>query len=120
MRTAVIAGTVACSLFSVISAVQFRLDLVPRDDRLTLSEYLTDKLRLREVRRRKVAVKEAESLLERGSPADAARVLETAEFYGPDRDVLRDLSKAYREGGDPLKAQQVDQQLQLLVQNRLF
>jgi len=47
-------------------------------------------------------------------------VLETAEFYGPDRDVLRDLSKAYREGGDPLKAQQVDQQLQLLVQNRLF
>ena len=119
-RGAVIAATLACSLFSFVSAIQFRLDLVPRSDQLTVSEYLTDKLRLRQVRRRKLAVKEAERLLERNAPADAARVLEAAASYGPDRDVLRDLSRAYRESGRSLEAQSVDRRLEELIKGKLF
>jgi hypothetical protein len=120
IRTAVVVSAILCSLFSLISAGQFRLDLIPRSDRLTVSEYLTDKLRLVQVRKRKLAAREAENLLEQGSPAGAARVLEAAASYGPDRDVLKDLSRAYRESGRPLEAQDAEQRLELLMRGRLF
>jgi hypothetical protein len=119
-RAAVILAMIACCLFSVLSLVQFRLDLVPRFDRLTASEYLTDKFRLLQVRKRKVAVKEAGMLLERNSPADAARVLESVSSYGEDREVLESLKAAYLQSGRSREAQDANRRLNALLLHRLF
>jgi hypothetical protein len=120
VRVLAMAAAVVCCVFTVVGAVQFRLDLVPRSDRLTASEYLTDKFRLREVRRRKAAVQRAEQLIGQGSPAAAVAALEEVEVYGPDREVFAELSKAYRASGREAEAQDTDRRLTMFLQSRLF
>jgi hypothetical protein len=120
LRFLVMGATLAFCLFSVVSAVEFRLDLIPRADRLTVSEYFTDKFRLLQVRRRKQTVRQAEALLSQGSPSAAVTVLEAVAADGPDRDVLAELSKAYRASGREPEARYADRRLTMLMQSRLF
>jgi hypothetical protein len=120
VRFLVMGAALVFCLFSVVSAVEFRLDLIPRADRLTASEYFTDKLRPLQVRRRKQMLRQAEALLSQGSPAAAAAVLEAAAADGPDRDILVALSKAYRASGREPEARNADQRLTILMQSRLF
>jgi DNA-binding SARP family transcriptional activator len=114
-------GTVlACCLFTFASAIQVRLDLIPVSDRLTTSEYVTDKFRILKVRQRKLIIQKAEILLSHGSAPAAVAALEAAEDYGPDRDVLAELSKAYRASGRESEAQNADRRLTRLMASRWF
>jgi hypothetical protein len=119
-RVFVLSVGTTCCLFALVFAIQFRLYLVPHSDRLTASEYFTDKFRLLNVRRRKMAVQQAERYLQEGSPSAAVATLESAQAYGPDRDVLAELSKAYRAGGQESEAQNAERRLMILLQSRLF
>lgn len=120
VRPLIVGAALACCLFSVVSAVEFRLDLIPHADRLTVSEYFTDKFRPLQVRRRKQLVRQAEALLSQGSPSAAVTVLEAVAADGPDRDVLAELSKAYRASGREPDARNADWRLAMLMRSRLF
>jgi hypothetical protein len=113
--------TAACCLFTSLSAVQFRLDLIPRAERLTAAECFTDKLRILQVRRRKAAVQQARNYLQQGSADAAVRTLErAADLYGSDRDVWNVLRAAYRAAGRTAEAENADRQWQRVMQSRLW
>lgn len=121
IRRIAIAGIVACCMFAALFALQFRLDLVPRDDQLTVAECFTDKLRLPQVRRRKLVVQKAQDLMQQGSPEAAVQSLEdAARTYGVDRDLLSVLAKAYRKSGREAEADSIDKQRQALMASKLF
>jgi len=120
MRRTILAAVAACCLFTILFAVQFRLDLIPRYDRLTATECFTGKFRLREVRRQKLAVQRARDLLGQGSPDAAVATLENAEAYGEDRDVLLALSAAYRASGREADAHKAADRWNALMQSRLW
>ncbi|MGA2184819.1 MAG: hypothetical protein ABSH47_17505 [Bryobacteraceae bacterium] len=120
MRITVMAAVAACCLFSILFAVQFRLDLIPRGDRLTAAECFAGKFRLREVRRQKLAVQRARDLLRQGSPDAAVATLENAEAYGEDRDVLLALSTAYQASGREADAHKAADRWSRLMQSRLW
>jgi hypothetical protein len=120
MRRILLAAVTACCLFTILFAIQFRLDLIPRDDRLTPAECFTDKIQLREVLRQKAAVRRAYELLDSGSPDSAIAVLENTSAARPDRDVLSTLTAAYRRTGRPADAQKTEEQWNRLMQSRLW
>jgi len=88
-----------CCVFTVLFAVQFRLDLVPKVTPLTFSELVTDKLRLRQVRQRMVAAQQARELLQKGNTDPAIRTLESVLPLGEDRQIYQLLEVAYRAAG---------------------
>jgi hypothetical protein len=120
MRGIVVVAVAACCLFTSLFAVQFRLDLIPRMERLTAAECFTDKFRLREVRRQKLAVQRAADLLRQGSPDAAVATLENAAAYGEDRDVLLALSAAYQASGREADAHKAAGRWSALMQSRLW
>ena len=108
-------------LFSCLFVLQFRLDLIPRQDRLTAAELFTDKLRLPRAMKRKSAVRQAEAALKEGSVPAAIQILEQATAsYGANRDTLDSLRKAYRVNGQSVQAGNADRQWQELMQSRLW
>jgi hypothetical protein len=117
----ILAATAAavCCLFSVLFAVQFRLDLIPKLDRLTPAELFTDKLSMPRVHRQKVAAQRAGDLISRGSPEEAVGILQTVADP-PDPDVLSELSKAYEAMGQDAKAQEAEKRLRELLATRLY
>jgi predicted Zn-dependent protease len=120
-RVAVIAVTPLLCLFTSLFAVQFRLDLIPRHERLTIAECFTDKLNLVQARRRKVAVQQAEALLQQGLTDSAVKSLEqTANTYGRNRDVLNAMRKAYRAAGNTAEAENTEWQWEALQQSRMW
>ena len=57
---------VFCGLYTVLFAVQFRMNLIPRSAHLTFAELITDKVRLDRSYHRRVAVTRAEQLRDAG------------------------------------------------------
>lgn len=121
IRWPAVALTAACCLYTCLLAVQYRLDLIPRGERLTAAEVFGDKLHLLDARRRKAAVDQASDLLRQGSGEAAIQTLVAAQAsYGSNRDLLRELRDAYRAQGQSARAGQTDQQLEHLLQSRLW
>jgi hypothetical protein len=100
LRRTLVAAVAACCIFTMLFAVQYRLNLIPNNETLTFSEIFTDKLRLLQVRRRKSAANTARWLLSKGHAFDAVILLEQAATLGDDRDVLSAMGSAYRAEGD--------------------
>ena len=120
MRWTVVSLSTLCCLFTCLFAVQFRLDLIPRHERLTAAELFTDKLRLLQVNRQKHAADQAEDLVKQGNAQAAIQVLEQASArYGQGRYILTAMRDAYRAGGDAAKAENANRQLDHLLQSRL-
>ncbi|HEY0779695.1 MAG TPA: hypothetical protein VGD56_17130 [Gemmatirosa sp.] len=101
VRAMLVAATAACAVFTLAFAAQFRLDLIPRDGRLTVQELLTDKTSLVRAVRRKHAVVAAGRLADAGDARGAERQLEGVEReLGTDRNVLVGLVAAARLARD--------------------
>jgi hypothetical protein len=117
----VVVATVAafCCLFSILFAVQFRLDLIPKLDRLTPAELFADKFNMLRVRRQKLAADRAGNLILGGAPGQAVRILQAAADP-PNPDVLSELTKAYRAMGQETKALDSEKRLRELLGTRLF
>jgi predicted Zn-dependent protease len=118
-RFAVAAAAAACCLFSVLFAVQFRLDLIPKLDRLTPSELFADKFNIRRILRQRVAAQRADVLISGGAPEQAVSILQGAADP-PNPDVLSELSKAFRALGQENNAREAEKTLRDLRETRLY
>lgn len=98
-RRGLFVASLACCVYTMLFALQFRLNLIPSNETLTPTELFTDKLRLPQVRQRKAAVTAARTLMKDGNFDAAIQTLESVAGLGADRDVLDNLEKAYRAAG---------------------
>jgi hypothetical protein len=119
VRVMVATAAAVCCLFSVLFAVQFRLDLIPKLDRLTPAELFGDKFNLPRIHRQKLAAQQADDLIFGGAPEKAVGILQAAA-NPPNSDVLSELSKAYRAMGEENKAREAEKRLRDLRETRLF
>jgi hypothetical protein len=120
MRRGLAFACIACCVFTMLFAVQFRLNLVPLTTPLTISELLTDKLRLNQVRKRKAAEKAARRSLASGDPSGAIRLLDATFDLGDDRTVDQCLVDAWRAAGDKGQAEAAETRYQRLLESRLY
>jgi hypothetical protein len=120
LRRGLALACVACCVFTSLFAVQFRLNLVPETTPLTVSELLTDKLRLNQVRKRRQAEKVARQSLANGDPAAAIRILEATFDLGDDRSVDQCLIDASRAAGDKGRTEAAEARYQRLLESRLY
>jgi hypothetical protein len=112
---------IACAAFTMLFAVQYRLDLIPKDDRLTLQEYLTDKVRIRSALQRRQAVREIARLVKEDRAAEAVRLAEQArERFRPDRQMLEAELTLYAATGDTHRRDAAQAELVRLMSSRLF
>jgi hypothetical protein len=119
-RFAILGLAVLCAAYTVVFAAQYRLELVPRRDRLTLQEILWDKVQVGRVWHRRQAEKAGSARLET-DPRETARSVEAAiEAYGPDRRLLQLLVKARDRAGDVEGRRRAEDALQRLLDSRLF
>ena len=121
IRRACTSLALACSLFSLLFALQFRLDLIPKLDRLTPSELFADKLRIPVVRHRKMLALQAEELLSSSVHDENIKAISLLESVQvPDRDILCELVRAYKVAGRPEAAEKARLRLVALLDTRLF
>jgi hypothetical protein len=120
-RTLTVAVAAACCLYTCLMAAQYRLDLIPRGQRLTAGEAFHDKLHLLDARRRKSAVDRAGDLLQQGSGDGAVKTLEDARAnYGDSRELLSEIRTAYEKQGREGEAEEAGRELDALMQSRLW
>jgi predicted Zn-dependent protease len=101
--------------------VQYRLDLLPKQDWLTIDEWVYDKIFLKQVYDRQRQVQLAIALLQQERPASAIDLLENAERrYGDSRFLLEVLNRAYKAMGNEQEAERVRLRLQALLDRRLY
>ncbi len=100
-RAAALAG-VASVLWSLAFGAQYRLDLVPKEDWLTASELVLDKVSLPRALSRRRAALAAEAQLEAGDLARAREIATAAmESYGASDRLHRVVLETARRDGDP-------------------
>jgi hypothetical protein len=119
-RAAILAGGTLCVAYTLAFAVQYRLELLPRRERLTAQEMLWDKVHLYQAVRRHRAAAACEEEME-SDPRNAVAAIEKAiAGFGADRQLLRLLADARERAGD-LEGQRLAQdQLQHMLASRLF
>lgn len=117
VRRIAASAAVACCLFTLLFAIQYRLDLIPHQEKLTARELLTDKFRLPEVRRQKQTASRAAALLDAGKPEQALSVLQAAS--AEDRAILSLMSRAYTAAGRPREAADAERRRQAFLDSRL-
>ena len=120
LRRGLTATCLACCCFTILFAIQWGLDLVPKYTRLTFSELVSDKLRLAQVRQRKAATRQAQELLAKADADSAIRVLEGTLSLGEDRDVDVLLEKAYRSAGNQKQADAMGLRYRAFMGSRLY
>ena len=119
-RAVVLALTTACGAYTFLFAVQYRLDLVPREDRLTAEELVWDKIRFLRALRRRAAERAIEARLE-GDPAGSAKAADEAILaFGPDRRLLELLAEARGRSGDRDGQRAAEERLKEQLAARLF
>ncbi len=118
---ALILGLAALSAaYTVVFAAQYRLELIPRRDRLTLQEMLWDKVQVGRVWHRRQAEKAGSARLD-ADPEGAAQSLQAAiDAFGADRRLLQLLVKARDRAGDLEGQRRAEDALQRLLDSRLF
>lgn len=121
VRNLLVVVACACCLFTVLSAIQFRLNLVPHDSRLTFAEMFTGKVHLVTALRRARAVRMADQQLRNGAAVAAINTLEAAKnAYGEDRALLSVEVRAYEQVAQKAKAEAASKRLSALAQSSLW
>jgi hypothetical protein len=111
----------ACAVFTLAFGVQYRLDLVPKRDRLTLDELFADKAHLPRALSRHRAAAAAKALIDQGHFADAATQIGIAKrAFGPGRELLQMEVDVYRRLGDAPGESAARAALDRLLASRLF
>jgi hypothetical protein len=121
VRTIVVVGVCLCAIYTLIFAVQYRLDMVPKDDRLTAQELLVDKIFFHRALNRHYNYSKARAELDRSNLKRAIEIAElSGKRYGLDRKHLVFLIKAYEQKGDLEAMKKAQEELQALLDSRLF
>lgn len=120
-QVALVALMVACGVFTILFGIQYTLDAIPKDQRLTFSEIFVDKVRLGRTLRRRDTLMRARGYLDAGEPGRSVEVLrETERRDGLDRNLLDVLAQAYRVLGDVPAGIQIESRLKALTESALF
>lgn len=110
-----------CAAFTMAFAVQYRLDLAPKDDRLTFQELITDKLLLPRAIARGRAANAAQAELAAGRPEAASdRLRAVLAQHGPDRRLLDLLARSQEALGREQAAAEARAQLAALLERRWY
>jgi predicted Zn-dependent protease len=109
------------SIWSMAFAAQYRLDLLPKNDRLVAAEVIHDKLHLRDAVTRAKLGRQAAGMVRQGQGEQAVQAIDkTIQRYGEDRTLLKTLAQAYAATGDSAQAQLANDRLQQFLAKRLF
>ena len=119
-RLLIVALITACSAYTLLFAAQYRLDLVPKEDRLTARELLGDRLQPVRAWRRRGAWAEARGLIDRDPARAAVRAQQAIGRHGPDRNLLGLLAEARQRAGDEPGRVRAQAELQRLLDARLY
>jgi len=119
-RRAVYAFGALCAVWSLLFGVQYRLDAVPKADRLTTQELFTDKMLLQRTMKRRAASLEVRRLLDKSPERALASATAAAERFGHDRLLLKAMAEAHRRRGDLEAAAQAERRLEALLDERLY
>jgi hypothetical protein len=107
--------------YTVVFAVQYRLDLVPDDDYLTFSELITDKIALRRAYQRRRLVNRCQEVIAENHPQDCIQILEEgSRRFGEDRFLLTTLAAAHHATGDERAEAAARLRLQAFLDKRLW
>jgi len=110
-----------CALYSTVFAAQYRLDLIPKNDRLLSRELIHDKLYMRQAYARSRSAQRGEALIKKGDAAGATVSLNKSLVqYGDDRTLLKALAEAYAADGNTAAAEETRERLAKLLDKRLF
>jgi hypothetical protein len=108
-------------VYSTLFAAQYRLDLLPKNDRLLASELIHDKLFMRQAYARSRSAQRGAELIQTGDAAGATVSLNRSlAQYGDDRSLLKTLQEAYTAEGNIPAAEETQERLQKLLARRLF
>jgi hypothetical protein len=100
-RKALWGALAAAAAYSAVFTVQYRLDLVPREDYLTFSELVSDKLALRRALERRRLADRCHAMIRQRDAEECVRMLEDGiRRLGQDRFLLEALVTAERMNGD--------------------
>jgi hypothetical protein len=111
----------AAAAYTVVFAMQYRLDLVPRDDYLTFSELITDRIALRRTYQRHRWVNRCQEVIAKDRPQDCIQMLEEGiRRFGEDRSLLTTLVEAYHATGDERAEAVARLRLQAFLDKRLW
>jgi hypothetical protein len=95
------AVVLACALFTTAFALQYRMDLLPKEDFLTFSELVSDKVHLRRALQRRALSSRCRAMLAAGEGRACREMLEAGvRRLGEDRFVLQALVAADHAIGD--------------------
>jgi len=111
----------AAALFTSLFAVQFRFDLLPKDDSLTPSELLTDKFRMRQSSARRRLAHRCEEVEGTTDGERCVALLEDGlRRFGEDRFLLEALVDAERAAGNARGEAGAQARLNAFLARRLF
>ena len=118
LATLVVAS--ACAAFTLLFGIQYRLDLVPKNDRLTAGELLFDKVQFATAWKRHRAVLEAKTLVEADRIGEAIAQIERARHaLGASREILQAEVAACEKAHDA-RCHLAGVELDRLLASRLF
>jgi hypothetical protein len=109
------------AVYSTLFAAQYRLDLLPKNDRLLSTELIRDKLHMKQAVGRSRSEQRGAALIKKGDAAGATASLnKSLAQYGDDRALLKTLAEAYAAEGNTAGAEQTRKRLENLLDKRLF
>lgn len=109
-----------CAVYTLLFAVQYRLDLVPKGDRLTAGELIVDKLFLARAAQRKSASLEASRMLASDARKAAELAYRAGGQLGYDREILKVILESEKRRGSPRAIAQAQASLDKVLKSRLF
>jgi hypothetical protein len=91
---------IACAAFSLLFAMQYRLDLIPENQPLSFREYLVDKIKVREAMARRRSVQQGEQALQARNPQAAWDAsLDGAQRFGDNAALIGVAQQAAEDAG---------------------
>lgn len=121
LRKVILLLCIIFSLYTIIFALEFRLDMIPRNDRLTFNELITDKVFFKSAWKRHKGYIEARKALESSDPKRAVKsALETVDALGFDRNLAGLLAQAYKNIGNKAEELRAQRILKEILGSRLF
>ncbi len=117
----IVAAVLLCSVYTLVFAMQFRLDLIPKQSVLTIDELVWDKLHLVRAYRRQQQAAAAARTLDAGDARSAIEIARQAEReFGTGASLLQVRVAACRRLGDVALSEEASRDVQAYQARRLF
>lgn len=121
LRKIILFLCISFSLYTMIFALEFRMDMIPRNDRLTFMELITDKIYLNSAWNRYKGYVEARKAFENCDSKNALKLaLGTVNALGVDRNLAGLLVEVYKNEMNEAEESKARKMLKDILDSRLF